>query len=126
MGWCFGKEKKKSEDEYIREIFDGLDIDGTQSLDENEIITIWNKAKKQKLQALREQLNSFVTNKNKEIEATELLTASSLLENGDSMTLEKFKPLIKSLAMNNDELHQLWVNTKRNEIKQIQNMLDKE
>jgi len=126
MGCCFGKEKNKSEDEYIREIFDGLDIDGTQSLDENEIITIWNKAKKQKLQALREQLNSFVTTKNKEIEATEALTASSLLENGDPMTLEKFKPLIKSLAMDNDELHQLWVNTKRNEIKQIQNMLDKE
>ena len=120
------KKKINPKDEYIREIFDGLDIDGTQSLDENEIITIWNKAKKQKLQALREQLNSFVTTKNKEIEATKALTASSLLENGDSMTLEKFKPLIKSLAMDNDELHQLWVNTKRNEIKQIQGMLDKE
>ncbi len=125
MGCCFGKETK-SDDEYIREIFDGLDIDGTQSLDENEIITIWNKAKKQKLQTLRNELNRFVTNKNKEIEDTELLTAASLLENGDSMTLQKFKPLIKSLNMDNDELHQLWVSTKRNEIKQIQNMLDKE
>ena len=125
MGCCFGKETK-SDDEYIREIFDGLDIDGTQSLDENEIITIWNKAKKQKLQTLRNELNTFVTNKNKEIEDTELLTAASLLENGDSMTLQKFKPLIKSLNMDNDELHQLWVSTKRNEIKQIQNMLDKE
>tara|TARA_E500000178_G_scaffold320744_1_gene344098 strand:- start:10 stop:387 length:378 start_codon:yes stop_codon:yes gene_type:complete len=125
MGCCFGKETK-SDDEYIREIFDGLDIDGTQSLDENEIITIWNKAKKQKLQTLRNELNTFVTNKNKEIEDTELLTAASLLENGDSMTLQKFKPLIKSLNMEGDELHQLWISTKRNEIKQIQNMLDKE
>ena len=42
MGCCFGKEKTKSDDEYIREIFDGLDIDGTQSLDENEIIASLN------------------------------------------------------------------------------------
>ena len=67
MGCCFGKEKNKSEDEYIREIFDGLDIDGTQSLDENEIITIWNKAKKQKLQALREQLNVLLLLKIKKL-----------------------------------------------------------
>ena len=126
MGCCFGKEKTKSDEEYVRDIFNRLDIDGTQSIDENEIITIWNKAKKYKLEALSNCLDDFITKKNREIENTELLTAASLLENGDSMTLEKFKTLIKSLNMDHGELHQLWVNTKRNEIQHIPNMLDKE
>ena len=48
---CYG-EKKKSKEEYYREIFDGLDIDGTQTLDAVELQTVWELVKEQKLEKL--------------------------------------------------------------------------
>ena len=55
---CYGK-KEKTKDEYYREIFDGLDLDGSQTLDASELQSIWEKVKQQKLSILAKQLNDY-------------------------------------------------------------------
>ena len=66
---CYGK-KEKTKDQYYHEIFDGLDIDGTQTLDAKELQTLWEKVKQQKLVLLNKQLNDFIMNKQQEISDT--------------------------------------------------------
>jgi len=124
MGCILSCKKGKTEEEYIREIFDGLDIDGTQDLDAEEINLIWNRVKQNKLELLQNELSTFIANKNQEIADTRDLNADSMLKNGKSVSLEQFKPIIKSLNLNHDELHNLWINTKQNEINNIQKLLD--
>lgn len=119
-------KKQKSEEEYIMEIFDGLDIDGTQNLDADEIELIWKRVKENRLNKLKTELRNYVDTKNSEIEATRHLNSNSMLEKNKPVTLKQFKPIIKSLNMNRDELHQLWVETKKNEIASIQNLLNEE
>ena len=119
-------KKQKSEEEYIMEIFDGLDIDGTQNLDADEIELIWKRVKENRLTKLKAELRNYVDTKNSEIEATTHLNSNSMLEKNKPVTLKQFKPIIKSLNMNRDELHQLWVETKKNEIASIQNLLNEE
>ena len=119
-------KKQKSEEEYIMEIFDGLDIDGTQNLDADEIELIWKRVKENRLNKLKTELRNYVDTKNSEIEATRHLNSNSMLEKNKPVTLKQFKPIIKSLNMNREELHQLWVETKKNEIASIQNLLNEE
>tara|TARA_B100001093_G_C26678945_1_gene949554 strand:+ start:750 stop:1133 length:384 start_codon:yes stop_codon:yes gene_type:complete len=119
-------KKQKSEEEYIMEIFDGLDIDGTQNLDADEIELIWKRVKENRLTKLKAELRNYVDTKNNEIEATTHLNSNSMLEKNKPVTLKQFKPIIKSLNMNRDELHQLWIETKQNEIASIQNLLNEE
>lgn len=123
MGCAICKQKK-SKDAYIREIFDGLDINGTQNLDEKEIVTVWNKAKTAKIYNLEKELKDYTKQKNDEIEKTKKLTAKSMLEDGKPMDLKQFKVVFNSLNMNHDEMHKFWIETKKNEIKGIQEMIN--
>jgi hypothetical protein len=52
MGCILSCKKEKTEEEYIREIFDGLDIDGTRDLDAVEIKLIWAHVNQNKLELL--------------------------------------------------------------------------
>lgn len=125
MGSCICKERK-SREAYIREIFDGLDIDGTQTLDGSEIKPVWNKAKQHKLEELQKELEKYTQEKTCEIESTKKLTAESMLKDGNPMKLKQFMTIFNSLNMSKDELKAFWINTKKNEIKALQDMVNAE
>jgi hypothetical protein len=96
----------------------------TQNLDEKEIVTVWNKAKTAKIYNLEKELKDYTKQKNDEIEKTKKLTAKSMLEDGKPMDLKQFKVVFNSLNMNHDEMHKFWIETKKNEIKGIQEMIN--
>ena len=125
MGSCICKERK-SREAYIREIFDGLDIDGTQTLDGSEIKPVWNKAKQHKLEELQKELEKYTQEKTCEIESTKKLTAESMLKDGNPMKLKEFMTIFNSLNMSKDELKAFWINTKKSEIKALQDMVNAE
>lgn len=123
MGCAPCKQAKKSHLEYIREIFDGLDVDGTQTLNEKEIVSIWDIAKEKKLQTLQHELDSYVKAKTAEIEHTKTLTAKTLLEDGKDVDMKQFRHIMNTLRLKDNELHSLWLDTKQKEIKSIQQMI---
>ena len=120
---CYGK-KEKTKDQYYHEIFDGLDIDGTQTLDAKELQTLWEKVKQQKLVLLNKQLNDFIMNKQQEISDTNKLDSSSLIPNGGKFDIKEFIKIMKSLDMDEKEMHDFWVKTKESEIHNLQEVLN--
>jgi|TARA_B100000963_G_C22635449_1_gene677317 Ca2+-binding EF-hand superfamily protein len=121
---CYG-EKKKSKEEYYREIFDGLDIDGTQTLDAVELQTVWELVKEQKLEKLNKELNDFVNKKQNQINNTKNMNSSAMLKGVDRFDLNKFKTIMKTLDLSKDELHEFWMKTKESEITNLQHLLEK-
>lgn len=120
---CYGK-KEKTKDQYYHGIFDGLDIDGTQTLDAKELQTLWEKVKQQKLVLLNKQLNDFIMNKQQEISDTNNLDSSSLIPNGSKFDIKEFIKIMKSLDMDEKEMHDFWVKTKESEIHNLQEVLN--
>ena len=121
---CYGK-KEKTKDQYYHEIFDGLDLDGTQTLDAKELQTIWEKVKEQKLSILNKQLNDYIVNKQQEISDTNKLDSSSLIPNGKKFDIKAFISIMKSLDMPEEDIHNFWVRTKESEIHNLQEVLKK-
>tara|TARA_B100001741_G_C16523583_1_gene585968 strand:- start:1258 stop:1647 length:390 start_codon:yes stop_codon:yes gene_type:complete len=121
---CYGK-KEKTKDQYYHEIFDGLDIDGSQTLDAKELQTIWEKVKEQKLSILNKQLNDYIVNKQQEISDTNKLDSSSLIPNGKKFDIKAFISIMKSLDMPEEDIHNFWVRTKESEIHNLQEVLKK-
>ncbi len=121
---CYGK-KEKTKDQYYHEIFDGLDIDGSQTLDAKELQTIWEKVKEQKLSILNKQLNDYIVNKQQEISDTNKLDSSSLIPNGKKFNIKAFISIMKSLDMPEEDIHNFWVRTKESEIHNLQEVLKK-
>ena len=118
--------KKKTKEEYLREIFDGLDIDGTQSLNASELSTIWKLVQDKKLLELKNELDTYTTKKTLEMNIVKNQDASKLLDNVETFNLKAFINTMKKLKLTDDQLHQLWVSTKRNEIVTIKNELNRE
>tara|TARA_B100001093_G_scaffold296722_1_gene282926 strand:+ start:509 stop:898 length:390 start_codon:yes stop_codon:yes gene_type:complete len=121
---CYGK-KEKTKDQYYHEIFDGLDIDGSQTLDAKELQTIWEKVKEQKLSILNKQLNDYIVNKQQEISDTNKLDSSSLIPNGKKFNIKAFISVMKSLDMPEEDIHNFWIRTKESEIHNLQEVLKK-
>lgn len=121
---CYGK-KEKTKDQYYHEIFDGLDIDGSQTLDAKELQTIWEKVKEQKLSILNKQLNDYIVNKQQEISDTNKLDSSSLIPNGKKFNIKAFISIMKSLDMPEEDIHNFWIRTKESEIHNLQEVLKK-
>lgn len=121
---CYGK-KEKTKDQYYHEIFDGLDIDGSQTLDAKELQTIWEKVKEQKLSILNKQLNDYVLDKQQEISDTNKLDSSSLIPNGKKFDIKAFISIMKSLDMPEEDIHNFWIRTKESEIHNLQEVLEK-
>ena len=121
---CYGK-KEKTKDQYYHEIFDGLDIDGSQTLDAKELQTIWEKVKEQKLSILNNQLNDYIVNKQQEISDTNKLDSSSLIPNGKKFNIKAFISIMKSLDMPEEDIHNFWIRTKESEIHNLQEVLKK-
>jgi len=121
---CYGK-KEKTKDEYYREIFDGLDLDGSQTLDASELQSIWEKVKQQKLSILAKQLNDYNVSKQQEITETNQLDSSYLIPSGKKFGLKDFISVMKSLDMPEEEVHAFWVKTKESEIHNLQEVLNK-
>ncbi len=121
---CYGK-KEKTKDQYYHEIFDGLDLDGTQTLDAEELQSIWEKVKEQKLAVLNKQLNDYVLNKQDEISDTNNLNSSSLIPNGMKFDIKAFIAIMKSLDMPEEDIHSFWIRTKESEIHNLQEVLKK-
>ncbi len=121
---CYGK-KEKTKDQYYHEIFDGLDIDGSQTLDAKELQTIWEKVKEQKLSILNKQLNDYIVNKQQEISDTNKLDSSSLIPNGKKFDIKAFISIMKSLDMPEEDIHNFWIRTKESEIHNLQEVLKK-
>lgn len=121
---CYGK-KEKTKDQYYHEIFDGLDLDGTQTLDAKELQTIWEKVKEQKLSILNKQLNDYVLDKQEEISDTNKLDSSSLIPDGKKFDIKAFIAIMKSLDMPEEDIHKFWIRTKESEIHNLQEVLKK-
>lgn len=121
---CNGK-KTKTKQNYYNEIFDGLDLDGTQYLDADELQTLWEKVKKHKLTMLKKELDDFTSKKNKDIQNVEKLDASSLIPKNKQFNIKEFMKTMNILKMTDEELHTFWVSTKQSEITNIQEVLNK-
>ena len=117
------KSTQKSEKEYFQEIFDGLDLDGNQILDANELKTIWDIVKRQRIANLHKELQEFSSAKNKEIADTKLLESDHLLKDGQKYNLNHFMIIMKQLKMSQEELHNFWINTKKNEVESLNKLL---
>jgi|TARA_B110000971_G_C20022380_1_gene507005 hypothetical protein len=117
------KSTQKSEKEYFQEIFDGLDLDGSQTLDANELKTIWEIVKRQRIANLHKQLATYSSDKNKEISDMNSLESDHLLKDSDKYDLKHFMLIIKQLKMSQEELHNFWINTKKNEVDNLNKLL---
>ena len=117
------KSTQKSEKDYFQEIFDGLDLDGNQTLDATELKTIWDVVKRQRIANLHKQLEEFSSAKNKEIYDMKLLESDHLLKDGDKYNLHNFMLIMKQLKMPQEELHNFWINTKKNEVENLTKLL---
>jgi hypothetical protein len=115
---------KKSDLEYFREIFDGLDTEGCLSLNVEELSTIWKLVQDNKMGDLKNELDTYTTKKTMEINITRNQNASVLLENVDTFNLKAFIAIMKKLKLDRDELHKLWISTKQNEIISIKQELN--
>ena len=91
---CNGK-KTKTKQNYYNEIFDGLDLDGTQYLDADELQNV------------------------------EKLDASSLIPKNKQFNIKEFMKIMNILKMTDEELHTFWISTKQSEITNIQEVLNK-
>ena len=121
---CYGK-KEKTKEQYYHEIFDGLVLDGTQTLDAEELQTIWEKVKEQKLSILNKQINDYVLNKQKEISNTNKLNSSSFIPNGNKFDIKAFIAIMKSLDMPEEDIYSFWIRIKESEIHNLQEVLKK-
>lgn len=153
MGQCFGqnveldKTNNPREAQYINEIFDGLDTNGTQTLSKHELPSIWVLYKEKSIKKLEEELKTFIEinkqnvktfeeentklleqyktiNKNK---ITEISEADSdyLLKNRKKINIKEFRKIMQFLKLSEEEMQILWKTTKENEIIAIQNSLKK-
>ena len=118
------KSIRKSEKEYFLEIFDGLDINGDQTLDTDELKSIWNMVKAHKLVSLKKELHDITNSKNKEIERVMRLESDSLLNENSKFEIDDFSKIVKELKMSREELHNLWLNTKKKEVETLNKLLD--
>ena len=121
---CNGK-KTKTKQNYYNEIFDGLDLDGTQYLDTDELQTLWEKVQNHKLTMLKKDLDDFTSNKHKDIHNVEKLDASSIIPKNKKFNIKEFLKIMNILKMTNEELHTFWISTKQSEITNIQEVLNK-
>lgn len=121
---CGIKSDKKTRQQYYREIFDGLDTDGTQNLDANELRTVWEKVKARRLENLQKRLDIYVARKQKEIQDVRNADANTMVKDG-KVTLSQFIEIIKFLNMSDEELHTFWVQTKEHELVAINSQLVK-
>ena len=121
---CYVK-KEKTKDQYYHEIFDGLDLDGTQKIDAEELQSIWEKIKEQKLSILNKRLTDYVLNKQAEISDINNLNSSSLIPNGKKFDIKEFIDIMKSLDMPEEDIHSFWIRTKESEIHNLQEVLNK-
>tara|TARA_B100000902_G_C27099145_1_gene807881 strand:+ start:529 stop:915 length:387 start_codon:yes stop_codon:yes gene_type:complete len=120
---CYGK--KKTKEEYFCEIFDGLDIDGSQNLDAEELQTIWELVKTQRIEKLNKELNNFTNQKQQEINTTRNLDSSSMIKKNKKFDLKSFIKVMNNLNMSDQELHEFWIDTKESEITNLQHLLEK-
>tara|TARA_B100000941_G_C28412700_1_gene504356 strand:- start:23 stop:436 length:414 start_codon:yes stop_codon:yes gene_type:complete len=117
--------KTKTEKEYITEIFDAIDTDGNQYLDKDELVNIWNFIKSKRISILNNDIINYRKKKLEEIENIKNGTPKVLLDSDDSLHIDKFIRIIRSLNLNDNELKNLWKNIKRDEIINIQNEINK-
>lgn len=117
------KSNQKSEKEYFQEIFDGLDLDGNQILDANELQTIWEIVRRQRISNLHKELQEFTSSKNKEITDMKLLESDHLLKDGKKYNLNHFMIVMKQLKLSREELHNFWINTKKEEVDNLNKLL---
>ena len=110
-----GASVKKSDDQLIAEIFDYLDVDGTQRLERDEIGLVWQKVHERQIAAARDYLR-----------AVEARTADSMLEPGSHMSLIKFHGVLKKLDMHRSELEALHTQVLRGELARLQQELPSE
>lgn len=117
--------KTKTEKEYITEIFDAIDTDGNQYLDKDELVNIWNFIKSKRISILNNDIINYRKKKLEEIENIKNGTPKVLLDSDDSLHIDKFIRIIRSLNLDDNELKNLWKNIKRDEIINIQNEINK-
>lgn len=111
---CF--RKKIDRNKYINEIFDSLDLDGTQRLEANELGIIWNIYAAQQIERLHDEI--------KNIEQQDAKQLLHLYSNGKPFTSKTFFYIIKMLKIPDAELVELWKGVKSQEISVIKNQLD--
>ena len=63
-------------------------------------------------------------NKQQEISDTNKLDSSSLIPNGSKFDIKEFIKIMKSLDMDEKEMHDFWVKTKESEIHNLQEVLN--
>lgn len=127
MGLLFScnRKHKQTNQNYYNDIFVGLDLDGTQYLDAYELETLWEKVKKHKLTMLKKDVYDFTSKKNKDIEHVGKLDSSSLIPKNKQFNIKEFVKIMNILNMTDKELHTFLVSTKRSEITNIQEVLNK-
>lgn len=117
---------KKTKNEYFREIFDGLDTDGTQSLNASELSIIWKLVQDKKLLELKRELDTYTTKKTLEMNIIKMQDSSKLLDDVEKFDIKAFINTMKKLKLNDNQIHELWVSTKQNEILTIKNELNRD
>lgn len=117
--------KTKSEKEYITEIFDGIDTDGNQYLDTDELQNIVEFIRNKRINIIKNDIAIYKEKKLEEIDRLKKNSIEVLIDNNQILDINNFTKIIKSLHLTQYELENLWKNIKRDEIISIENEINK-
>ena len=92
--------KKLDRKQYVKEIFDSLDLDGSQTLEADELGIIWNIYAVKQLERLHNEIKLL-----EQKDANHLL---KLYSNGKAFNSKTFSKMIKNLNIPDDDLAELW------------------
>jgi hypothetical protein len=108
---------------YVREIFDAVDRNGTQTIDAAELRLVWDLVRRHKIRHLKRERAQWVAMKNNEIQVMQNMPPTSVLKRGKVFSLKEFDEMIGELKLSKAELREFWLQTKKNELRDIERMM---
>lgn len=87
--------KTKSEKEYITEIFDGIDIDGNQYLETDELQNIVEFIRNKRINIIKNDIAIYKEKKLEEIDRLKKNSIEVLIDNNQILDINNFTKIIK-------------------------------
>ena len=112
---CYNRNRtSKTRKELLDETFDGLDTNGTMSLDEHEVEYMWTVYSQHKIESLQSEIESWGSRKPR-----------TLLSQGDPMDQKRFLQVIDELHLTDTEVFEIWKTAKQLELDKLREGLSK-